>query len=132
VYELFKPAPPRSQTAVRTEIAVKALGAEVVAGLHQAAHLYGSARVPDLMAWREREGRKELRFIESKNERRTPRGYYVETVKPGQLLGLALIALVVPDSHIHIYRWLESGQYRQRLTNGTLRPKAYAHSFLPR
>ena len=72
-------------------------------------------------------GGREFRFVESKNERRR----YVETVKEGQLLGLALLALVVPNSDVHIYRWLASDQYRARQRAGRLQPRSYTRTFSP-
>ncbi len=129
-FELFRlpPKNQKSETADRTRKAGEALGPDVLEELREAANLYrheAQARVPDLMAWRSDGTVQRFRFVESKNLS------YNEPVKPGQLLGLALLALIVPNADVHIYRWLEQGSYQVRLRRGALNAKAHERMFLP-
>jgi hypothetical protein len=136
LYEVFVlfgalPADDSSSTWVRTLRARAALGDQTWHRLRDAGNLYGhgvTPCIPDLMAWRQRDGFREFRFIESKNQR----GRYKEKVKEGQLLGLALLALLVPNSEVSIYRWLSADEYRDRLRTGRLRGQIHRRTFEPR
>jgi hypothetical protein len=135
-YELFRSVSVGAEkiTAVRTNLAAKILGQSVIDALCSAAAVYNGdvpACVPDVMAWRADGGIRQFRFVESKNERRVGRGRYIERVKRGQLLGLSLLALSVPNADIHIYRWLESETYEIRRRSGQLEPRVHECVFRP-
>src|SRR5688572_11556420 len=126
-YELFRPATgkPESITVVRTKRAAEILEQPTIDALRSAAAIYCrdvSACVPDIMAWRTVEGVRHFRFVEAKNERREDGRHYVEPVKRGQLLGLTLLALLVPNAAVHIYRWVDFDTYEARRSSGELKP----------
>ena len=83
------------------------------------------------MAWRAEGGIRQFRFVESKNERRESSRRYIEPVKRGQLLGLTLLALSVPNADIHIYRWLDFETYEIRRDSGQLEPRVHECVFRP-
>jgi hypothetical protein len=135
-YELFRPVSVGAEniTAVRTNLAVNILGQSVIDALRSAAALYSSdvaACVPDVMAWRGEGDVRQFRFVESKNQRRVGRRHYIERVKRGQLLGLSLLALSVPNANIHIYRWLDFETYEIRRCAGQLEPRVHECIFRP-
>ena len=135
-YELFRPGSgkPESITMMRTNRAAEVLGQRAIDALRGAAEIYRQdvfACVPDIMAWRTIQGVRRFCFVEAKNERREGGRHYVEQVKRGQLLGLTLLALSVPNTDVHIYRWLDFDTHEARRSSGELKPRVHNCVFQP-
>jgi hypothetical protein len=132
VFELFQAstASASTDTTVRSELARERLGPAVSDHLRRMASCYRAGderpKIPDVMSWKEAEGERYFFFVESKNER----DGYIESVKDSQLLGLALLALIVPRSTVAIYRWMSPERIHAWRQSGGL-PRSYVRSFHP-
>jgi hypothetical protein len=127
-YNLFHDVDPEDQathgpgTAKITEL----LGAEVVAEVRRVGEIYQKGELkpvePDLIAWRDVDGRREGQFIEVLIDG--------DALRKGQLLGLTILALVTKGQST-VWRFIDYDKWVD-YRNKVKRPKEHKDRFGPR
>jgi hypothetical protein len=137
-YKLFRdpPAEEAELFTAGTERAREALGGELYQKLRDAAAMYAPSGLapgePDLMAWREEDGRRRFRFLAVRLEfKERGKSVYRDRVDAGALLGLALVAAVVPGCEVQLVRYMDRDLF-DRFRKEARPPTTHQKTFEPR
>src|SRR3954453_219660 len=103
-YYLFHDVPADEEETHRagTQRIIELLGADVVAEIRRVGEIYQKGELkpaePDLIAWRDKDGKREWMFVEVLMD--------VDVLRKGQLLGLTILALVT-KGQAAVWRFLD-------------------------
>jgi len=127
-YCLFHDVPAEDEATHRpgTQKMIDLLGAEVVAEVRRVGEIYQKGELkpvePDLIAWRDVDGRREWQFIEVLIDG--------DALRKGQLLGLTILALVTKGQSA-VWRFIDYDKWVDD-RNKVKRPKEHKDRFGPR
>jgi hypothetical protein len=127
-YCLFHDVPAEDEPTHRagTQKMIELLGAEVVAEVRRVGEIYQKGELkpvePDLIAWRDVDGRREWQFIEVLIDG--------DALRKGQLLGLTILALVTKGQSA-VWRFIDYDKWVD-YRNKVKRPKEHKDRFGPR
>jgi hypothetical protein len=127
-YCLFHDVPAEDEATHRpgTQKMTELLGAEVVAEVRRVGEIYQKGELrpvePDLICWRDVEGRREWQFVEVLIDG--------DALRKGQLLGLTILALVTKGQS-SVWRFIDYDKWVD-YRNKVKRPKEHKDRFGPR
>jgi hypothetical protein len=127
-YRIFHDLDPEEEASHRagTQKMVELLGADVVAEIRRVGEIYQKGELrpvePDLIAWREVEGRREWQFVEVLMDG--------DALRKGQLLGLTVLALVT-KGRASVWRFIDYDKWVD-FRNQVKKPKEHKDRFQPR